>query len=383
MATIGVVTLAVVYWARSWWRTRKPFSAALLRSVIALDVGLIIGFFYESAASVLPVPALPQLLIHVTTVAGLYNTQVLCLHLGQSGETVVERTQPRRVAVAVAIAALVVLYMFGPLASGLRAITANDTGAPLVVPYLLVFELYAAWAMLDVIWTLRHAGRMTRRFLRLGLRLVSFGAAAGFLFVAHKAAQMVGKALGAPLPWPEYSNGVGVGTILAMTSALLMMMGITLPTLGSRWERRQADRQLEPLWAAVIGAVPDVLFTPPVGASPDRLLIRVTTIRDAVSGPLRPFLRRDIADRARELGELAGISREDADAAAHAAVIAAALRAYQRNEPPADLTNRVVISADGPDHVLRLAKIADAYTTSPIVSTITKENSFDEHDHAR
>src|SRR5262249_10711867 len=155
--------------------------------------------------------------------------------------------------------------------------------------------------MARTIWSARH---VQRPFLRLGLRLSGVGCVFGVLFSAHKVLYYANVGFGGRLPWDE-SGAAGIQLFLLGPAVILLIAGIPVPYCGPRISlprrRRAIYQRLGPLREALRATTPDAA-TVEAGSlrgTQERLLNRIVGIRDALIGPLRPFLDARVYDQAR------------------------------------------------------------------------------------
>ncbi|MCO1579574.1 hypothetical protein M8C13_27865 [Crossiella sp. SN42] len=378
-----VVTAALIYWVRSWRRNPRSGVAAMCQALFWLDLALLIGFFQYQLVELIGVPALQQLVQHLATLVAAYQLGAFTLHLHHDDDTVPRKARPRLVLLVMAEVFLVVCYLLGPLPEGIPVINAQYGDRPWVVEYLVVFDLYLAWALLDVVlssW--RNARHIPGRHLRRGVKLLGIGSAFGLLFVAHKLFYSVATIF-VTLPWEEHGAG-GIGTFTVLVAVVTIIAGVLVPPIGPRLAARQTLRRIQPLWAALTAAAPQLVFARPHRYSTGLLHNRVVEIRDVLIGPLQPYLLPEVADRARQLGREQGLAGEELRAVAEAAVIAVGLRAFEqglpvRTEAPVVFTNPD--TSEDEDEPLWLSKVAAAFTGSPIVRTVLNEVS-EQHERS-
>jgi len=137
-----------------------------------------------------------------------------------------------------------------------------------------------------------------------------------------------------------------------------------------------------PLWSAVRRAAPDIALFPISGPSEllrlrdldFRLHRRVIEIRDARLA-LLPYLRDDVAEAARRMGQQSGVSSSEGGAIVEAAVLAAALRDKELGRPErGDYAGMDVPGgADLAGEVAWLSKVSHAFTSSPLVRAACAE----------
>ncbi|MFJ9338630.1 MAB_1171c family putative transporter [Streptomyces sp. NPDC101733] len=152
--------------------------------------------------------------------------------------------------------------------------------------YCLVFLGYLTAAMSvssRLFWS--YARRAAGAPLRAGLALLGAGTAFGALYTTWRTAHMLTRLAGGEFPAGDATTQL-VADLLEFTGIALILLGNTVPALGVQWRsltHRRALRRVEPLWAALIEAVPGVVLTEPTGRGPRlRLHRRLIEIWDAV-----------------------------------------------------------------------------------------------------
>jgi hypothetical protein len=250
------------------------------------------------------------------------------------------------------------------------------------------YDMYMAFAAYDIA---RLAIRFTRLgdrpLLRLGLLMVSAGAAVGGVYAA---VQLVFVVLTLILHRNLLAIETQVAHPLVILAALLASIGSTLPSWGRRLRmQRPADwlslyvsyLTLYPLWRSLYEAAPQIALHPgprwadrlPPGNVRYRLTRRVIEIRDGLL-LLRPYRSPDAADEARALARGHGLKGLELSATVEAAEIAMALRARRAAAAPATATTGFSESAPrlGPapriaDEISWLARVTYAFHRSPVV----------------
>ncbi|MBP2475662.1 hypothetical protein JOF53_004534 [Crossiella equi] len=382
LLALAVVTTALVYWVLSWRRNPRAGVAAMCQALFWLDLALFIGFFQYQLVELLGVPALPQLVQHLATLVAAYQLGSFTLHLHHEDEEVPRHLAPRRVLLGMAEICLVVFYLLGPLPQGIPVVNAQYGDVPWVFEYLVVFDLYLGWALLDVAMSsFRHARHIPGRHLRRGVRLLGWGSVFGLLFVAHKLFYSVATVF-TTLPWAEHGAG-GIGTFTVLVSVVTIISGVLVPPLGPRFTARRALRRIRPLWAALTEAAPELVFPRGHRHSTGLLHNRVVEIQDVLIGPLQPYLLPQVAARAEALGREQGLTGDDLAAATEAAVITVALHAFTHDLPVRTETPVVFTRAgtgENDDEPPWLARVATAFTSSPIPHAVLNE-VVAEHEH--
>jgi hypothetical protein len=212
----------------------------------------------------------------------------------------------------------------------------------------LAWQGYQLVALVDIarIWWRRKV--IDRRYLRVGVTMIAIGAMFALVEVAHKVVYQVVAYAGGRPPWEENgSNGIQI--MLLIPVIVLITIGITLPSWGPRAElwaaRRRVFRRLTPLADAIGEACPEIVPHGYRSGARARLQQRVIVIRDALIGPLRPYLGAVEGD----------------DAAAEARCIAAAIHrkalGVEVDGPPPEFTTGDDLDSDA----AWLAQVSAAY----------------------
>jgi hypothetical protein len=196
---------------------------------------------------------------------------------------------------------------------------------PVYATYLGLYIAMVSLGFSDIVrLCLPYARAAGRVWLSRGLWLTAIGAGLGLCYCAIRAATLVEGLLGTDSKRLE-----AFVPIFAALGAMLVIVGLTLPSFGPRLSRiaawhvqRRAYRQMYPLWEAVSVTVPEVVLDP--SATADRGVVRHVERR----------LRRrvvEIGDGIRQLQP----SRSDT-AAAYAAQVLAACLAHEGERRAAD-----------------------------------------------
>lgn len=207
----------------------------------------------------------------------------------------------RLITAAVSVAAMLALFALSTADEvPNQEWTEDNAGDPWLVPYWALYtaNLGAALASTTGLsW--RHAARTPRRTLRFTLTVLGAGAAAGLLYLAHKAAVIATATLD-PDGW-LHTTGDPVAQWLIAAAVILIVTAIGAPLatgLGPAWanaRRRRALAQLHPLWSALQEATPAIVLDPDPtpGADLELALHRaVVEIRDGILA-VRPYRRLD------------------------------------------------------------------------------------------
>ncbi|MEV8517125.1 MAB_1171c family putative transporter [Dactylosporangium sp. NPDC051484] len=207
---------------------------------------------------------------------------------------------------------------------------------PVYAAYLGCYIAMVSLGFADIVrLCLPYARAAGRVWLSRGLRLSAAGAGLGLLYCAVRAATLVEGLLGTDPKRLE-----ALVPIFAALGAMLVIVGLTLPSFGPRLSRiaawhvqRRAFRQMYPLWEAITVTVPEVVLDP--SASPDRGILRhvdrrlrrrVVEIGDGIR-QLRHHMSDTVATAA--TADPRALTGRPRDAAVRAAQILAACLAYE------------------------------------------------------
>lgn len=247
--------------------------------------------------------------------------------------------------------AMAVLFAVGRTQHATFDLFSGDVTAWPAVLFWLLYLSILGLALVNavrLIWRWRWASlsdRADRDLLRVGLGLLTAGAAVGLVYVGYHLVFLVasqrGQAqrLGDPQLVTQGLSGASVALIVA---------GFTLPAWGPRlglvrwlrWVGRYfAHRRLYPLWRTLWRAVPSIALEPPSawwrdaltlrGGVTFRLQRRCVEIRDG-QVKLRPWRDPRAASTAQELGRRAGLDGEALEAVVEAATLLAAAQLRRR-----------------------------------------------------
>jgi hypothetical protein len=340
-------------------RAVRAIFLALLNLVFVFLLGLpqFYWFVYPYFGSV---PSLPQLLFHCFTIVMTYYAEEFAIRVSTGEPNHASRRRLLRLFLLVTG----VCYVIGPLRLGIPILPPNGHPDITVTLYVIAWQGYPTLALTRIlrVWGRGRLVITTRRYLRLGVGMMTLGALFGLAEVVHKVTYQVVANLGGRMPYQESGSG-GIQAVLLLPVVVLIMVGVTIPSWGPRLARRRARRrsyrQMGALAAAVRTACPEV--TPPGRAWSPRLRHhqRVVEIRDALIGPLRPYLR----------------TRPDAPedpVTAEATSIADAINGKNTGRvpeggPPPALTSGADLDADAD----WLAKVSTAYAALPATRVST------------
>jgi hypothetical protein len=364
---------------RKDWRNPALRALCAAITLVAVTATLAIPAVGRAVDTIVGVPSVAILGAHVCIV--LFSGIVLGLLLFWSHPPEEARRKTRRLVpvFALTLLVLIVLFLLAPIEETTTSLAGRYALHPYVAEYLTVYLSAMAVALAAIVrlgW--RYAKIAGRPWLRRGLRVTVAGAIAGIFFALCKGVYIVGLRTGVDLRLVE-----ALTPLFASLTALLVTAGLTLPAWGPRLAevagalgRYRAYRRLTPLWRALYRAVPEIALVPPSPYAdwlpPDvgfRLYRRVIEIRDGRLA-LRPYFDQGVAARARRLGESAGLSGPDLDAAVEASVLAAALRAKNDGKAVSAVQVDAPGGSDLSGEVAWLVSVATAFARSPVVAAV-------------
>jgi hypothetical protein len=309
--------------------------------------------------------------------------RIFLLHVEHAVADIGNRARRRYAGLAVALGAAALLFVAFPPRPGQEA--------PV---YDLVYIGYVGGVLVSALrLSIRYARRTDRPFLRVGLRVVTAGAAVGLAFVTLMGVELVTGVTEESAPAVSE-----LGTGLELVTEALLLAGVTItvwgPALvesGHRLADQRAYRQLRPLWRALHDADPGFALLPPDRFA-DRwwprdvglLLYRqVIEIRDGQVA-LRPYVDPAATARAAELAGAAGLADAELRAVVAAAAIASGIAAKADGRPAraSAAVDPALDPAAGPTagdgdaglavEITWLRAVARSYTRSPIVRAVRR-----------
>ncbi|GAA1636075.1 MAB_1171c family putative transporter [Actinoplanes couchii] len=341
--------------------TRRALAAMLFFLVWAPTANT--PFIYVRIDELLGVPNIARLIAHSGILGFAVSVQLLLLHWTVS-DPPRRATWFRVAAVAAGVAAMTVLFVLAPLDVTLtREFTTVYGDAPYMAEYMIVYLGYFVIALTDILrlsW--RFAGRTRQPFLRLGLRLVGWGAVFGLAYCAEKAFYIGARNAG----WQPIPDAVQeqMSPLLTGPGCVLILIGFTIPAWGPKVRGLYTYHRLHPLWRLLSEATPEIALDPDAtrrGAVRDidyRLVRLVVEIRDGWLA-LRPWFDARVARES---------DGDDPDRV-QAAVLAAAVRAKARDEKPAEVWTADPRGGDDiageTAHLLRIARHLRATGPAP------------------
>lgn len=363
-------------------RYPTPARRALCISVGAFAVGATLNIPSLAAGieAGLGLPNLATVLAHGCAMAIAASAERMLLHLALPAAQAAARARRWVWITAGAYLVMVALYAHTLGYEQPVRLTVEHATDPAVSAYLLILLAAGFFAYCIDIARLcwKFARICGRPWLRRGLRITAAGAAVAVLYSTIKVIYLVAH-WGGLQPTGERE----IAAVLVTISALLKMIGLTMPAWGPliplpRYsDDLRAYRRLGPLWHDLTTALPELELDPqlrrPLVALRDldyALTRRVAEIRDGRLA-LRPFLDARVTQAAGALAEQAGLDGDDRLAAIEAAQLAFGLRAHRAGvtatqPPPAPAPPR---PADGyAGEITWLGRVATAYHHSPVVA---------------
>jgi len=363
---------------------------------VAMALTFLLPEIYSAISGVTGEANLSLLLANGATAATCWAVQLYLLRVNFTDEALHRRIRWAHALFAAVLATLIVLFMLAPLELETRDFIGMYGGAPFVLEYRMVFLTYlgiSAGALAHFTWRWSNRASAislgTGVPLSLGLRVVALGGYAGLGYITNELGRMIVPRLGRDYPLPA-PNAVSQG--LVITAVTLMVLGSTLPALGSRmvwnvtrgWATRyRAYRRLFPLWLALYRAVPRIALVPTtspldelwaIGDLRYRLRRRVVEIRDGIVA-LSPYLDADVAALAARLARAAALPADETQIAVNAAVVAVAIHSCRARRRVARRTD-LPLMAGGNDlagEVDYLARLAHALRHSPVVKATLRQ----------
>ncbi|WBB81251.1 hypothetical protein O7606_07705 [Micromonospora sp. WMMD882] len=325
-------------------------------------------------------PNLAKVVSHGCAMTIAASAEIMLLHLALPAATAAARAQRWVWVTSGAFLAMVGLFGHTLTYATPVLLTVEYATDPVVTAYLLIFMLVGFFAYCTDITRLcwRFARICGRPWLRRGLRLTAVGAAFALLYSTNKIVYLV-----------AYRSGyqpVGerqIASVLVTVSALLMMVGLTMPawgpilTITRRWDDFRSYRRLEPLWRDLVAVLPelelDTSLRRPLGAVRDidyALTRRVAEISDGRLA-LRPYMDVTVTELAGRFAEQAGLSADERWSHVEAAHLACALRRHRAGAvasapQPADDRHRPDGGYAG--EIAWLTRVTAAYARSPVVA---------------
>ena len=371
MNTVKDTVLALL-WAVTLWRLPAALRVPRQRALWT-------AFASIAAASTLGQPGVVAL---VDRLAGIHNLSTLGKNLlGIVGSAAIldfvvaiarPRSLPRArraltVLASVSMAALTVLFTLTPRPAEVSDFYQANVGSLSGTAYCMVFTGCLGIAMSVATWLFwgysRHAGAA---WLRTGLRLLGAGTALGALYSLLRTVLML---LGFLHPRVISGTATTVADAVENAAISLIIVGSSLPAVGVLWRSVRdwrALRRIQPLWAELTGAVPDIVLDARSHLTPRvRLHRTVIEIRDAVL-VLSSYVPEHVREQAERTAELCGVQGDRRTALAEAIWLrtacaakldgAAIVRGPERQPAPSS-----TMALDFDAEVARLLVLSEAY----------------------
>ncbi|MEY9840572.1 MAB_1171c family putative transporter [Streptacidiphilus sp. EB103A] len=430
LLTVVYGILSVITWSAFFYKVRDLFDnwkntelqlLCLAIATFAAPFVLASPHVYILIDRILGVANIASLIIYICVAICLTSFVALLVSWATAADKVRLR---HRLLVAYSVATLVVMTVFfflgnvdGP--EHPLDFDVHFEAVAYISIFLLSYQLLFTLSMgMLVVLCRRYARAVDRPWLRRGLRVVTAGAVFGLGYSVPKVVNMVWDLVGhSPL---HYVSSI-VAPMSASVAAALFAVGFTMPAWGAgvtQVRELAADyrlyRQLYPLWLDVTQAFPITVFytsTPRTSHWSLRTIHRlvgplVIEVRDGALALRRkddpevehtiegielllarqfaelrdaemqmtPYRTPELEQDLRERVAAHGLDGDAAEVVMTAAQIASALLAHaQDGEHP--FTEEEDAPSDGDDgtykaDLVRLAKVADAYATSPLVAEI-------------
>ncbi|MGW4832999.1 MAB_1171c family putative transporter [Amycolatopsis japonica] len=385
LIALTAIAAAVVYRATTWREDNKaPAGRALSLTMVNLFALYLLGWApaYWLAYDLLGrVPSLPQVIQHVVWMAMSFYAHIFVIRVSAPAGQLRRRLRFGRALFGVALPLLLIGYVIGPLRIGLPIVGPSGTHDPGVLVYDLIWETHNIIVLVDVLLVRWRGMTVESTYLRIGVRFMGLGCLIWLVMLIHKVAYQTIVGLGYDLPYEE--NGVhGIQFLFSAPGVCFLVIGMTIPSWGPRVARyrhqRRAYRHLTPLWEALAPARTAIPVAAPRGPHA-RLRHRVIGIRDALVGPLRDHLDENTIHLAKREAMRSGLTDDDAQAVAEAALIAAAVSAHSHSgsasitAPPAP---RLRQEENFDAETAWLVKVSQAYRHSPIVPSVLRRQSL-------
>lgn len=325
-------------------------------------------------------PNLAKVISHACAMTIAASAENMLLHLALPTAKAAARSRFWVWVTSGAFLAMAGLFVYTLTYENPVLLTVEYARDPVVTAYLLIFMLVGFFAYCTDITRLcwRFARVCGRPWLRRGLRITAVGAAFALLYSTNKIVYLIAY-------WSGYqpAGEREIAAVLVTISALLMMVGLTMPawgpilTITRRWDDFRSYRRLEPLWRDLVSALPelelDASLRRPLGAVRDidyALTRRVAEIRDGRLA-LRPYMHVKVTELAEQFAEQAGLTADERRSNVEAAQLACALHRHRAGivaavPQPADDLHRPGGGYAG--EIAWLMRVTAAYAQSPVVA---------------
>jgi hypothetical protein len=333
---------------RSYWSALLCLAGAVtvLIPSIQLPVDRVVG-----------VPNLALLVGHGLALGCATSAQAFLLYSSSPPDEARPRVRRQVWLLVGTLIAMAVLFTVGQTQHATFDLFSGDVTAWPAVLFWLLYLANLGLALINavrLIWRWRwasltdradRADRADRDVLRVGLGLLTAGAAVGLVYVGYHLVFLVASQRGQT---QRLGDPQLVTQGLSAASVVLIVAGFNMPTWGPRvglvrwlrWVGRyRAARRLYPLWRVLWRAVPSIALEPPSVWWRDALTLRggvsfrlqrlCVELRDG-QVKLRPWRDPRAATTAQELGRLVGLDGEALEAVVEAATLLAAAQLRRR-----------------------------------------------------
>ena len=383
---------AIALWALTLSRLRASATSRAQSVMTATVLAL-------AAAVTLNVPAIWQAVItaggepvaivadHVLTMT--VQTLILLFVHEITGRGLTTRAIVGAAAVAVAVSTTALLIL-GPTSAAMlykNAVQHHPAGWPWLAYWsaTIAFGFWAFGSGARFYW--RYPRQAGERGEALGFVLIGVGTTIALLLTVLRAGVLISAPLRQLRIWGGWaeSTAFALGAVLSVIIAAGLMAKPTASWLArvKTWrDHRRSVADLEPLWAALTAAVPNIALDQRAMASlmgarlspHDRLYRRMIEVNDGLLA-LAPYtsapLWRDALDQALANGE----TRQRAHVVADTVALHVALARYRARSPVAQ-TSRHLVTRQADDfsaEIQRLSELARASTHCPLTAQITTQ----------
>ncbi|MBV9450760.1 MAG: hypothetical protein JO345_33205 [Streptosporangiaceae bacterium] len=221
-------------------------------------------------------PQLGRLLSNLSVLIAAFALLTLQLTISYSPADAYPRIRRRFQLLVVSLIVMAVSFMTAaPLPRRLGDFGILYRTRPVLLIYIAIYIAFLGTPLAELLslsWRYAQLAR-ERRYLRLGLRLLAAGSMLGLIYLAEKVIYVIAEAAALQSPLgtdyhctsPVAPAQCGFEITLTSTAILICVIGATLPVWGPivatplrrRWRARTYAR-LEPLWAALHRAFPQI-----------------------------------------------------------------------------------------------------------------------------
>lgn len=337
-------------------RRSKPTEVPLIVSTVSLALAFV---FLAPAAQVLEsglVSSLGRLLSNVCTLIAAFEWLHVMLCIAYPAEQVPARAKARLITLLIAVIVMVVTFLASRPPTGVGVFTGLYRSQPTLAVYTLVFTGYLGFTVIDLGTLALRSVHGARAWLRLGMVLIAAGCLIATGYLIEKVIGIISELVTGSTAEPYCSStfatlSCAVAIAMPALAALFMVFGTTLPVLGPRMEDLiracwywHCLRRLQPLWATLHEALPDITASPDRERGPlllsgiyERLYRRVIEIRDGLLA-LQPYRDPTDTDQHRKQAKALGVADRHRAAAIEAADICATLHRQRQQVPPCRYT---------------------------------------------